>query len=349
MRVSLSNSGGSFSVAPGQPILEAALAAGFNLPHSCKGGSCGSCIARVRAGSVHYPHGRPLGISDGEIAAGLVLLCRACADGDLTVETREVCSAEAAVVKRLPCRIERTEVLSHDVMAVYLRLPAAEEFRFQAGQYLDVMLDGGRRRSFSIASAPGAAGPLELHVRRVPGGEFTERVFADREPRMLLSIEGPFGQFVYRPPASAASAAMLLVGGGTGLAPLLGILRSLEAQGIARRAALYWGVRSERDLYARAVLEAMVQRQPQLRFIPVLSEPSDDWRGLRGWVHDAVLQDHPALGGCEVYASGPPGMIDALRRDFRAAGLPDGNLYFDSFDYAPDTLERQRKIASAKD
>jgi CDP-4-dehydro-6-deoxyglucose reductase len=350
MQISLSKSGRSFSAVAHQPILEAALSAGLNLPHSCKGGSCGSCRARLLSGSVHYPHGLPLGISKAENDAGYVLLCQARADGDLVIESDEIRLAHEAVVKRLPCRVERTEVLSHDVLGVFLRLPAAEEFRFEAGQYLDVMLSGGRRRSFSIASAPDAAGPLELHVRRVPGGELTERLFEGRDQPLLLSIEGPFGQFVYRPPSTAtAPAPMLLIGGGTGLAPLLALLRSLERRQIHRRIDLYWGVRGERDLYAHAGLEAMAQRVPDLRYTPVLSEPSPAWGGRRGWVHEAVLADHPRLDGAEAYASGPPAMIEAVRRELPRHGLPAARLYFDSFDYAPDTLERQRRISAARD
>lgn len=351
MRISLSNSGATFSVAPGQALLDAALAAGLNLPHSCKGGNCGSCLARLIAGEVRYPHGRPLGISAAEVRDGYVLLCQARAAGDLVIAPTVIQLAEEAVVKRLPCRIERTQMLSHDVMGVYLRLPAAEEFRFQAGQYIDIMLSGGRRRSFSIASPPHDARPLELHVRRVPGGEFTESLFAAAVQPALLSIEGPFGQFVYRPAASAADRArpMVLVAGGTGLAPLLGILRSLVEADLRRVTTLYWGVRGERDLYAHERLAALAARAPRLQYVPVLSEPAAGWNGRRGWVHEAVLQDHPRLDAHEVYASGPPAMIEAVRRGFSAAGLAAGCLYFDYFDYAPDTLERQRVKASASD
>jgi CDP-4-dehydro-6-deoxyglucose reductase len=347
MRICLSNSGRSFSAQPDQSLLDAALAAGLNLPHSCKGGNCGSCRALLQQGSIDYPFGRPAGLAEDEVAAGFILLCQARARADLVIETHEIRPAHEATIKRLPCRIERAVPLSHDVMALFLRLPAAEEFRFEAGQYIDVMLAGGRRRSFSIASPPHASRPLELHVRRVEGGEFTAGLFGGQPQNALLSIEGPLGQFVYRPPAAGSvPTPMLLVGGGTGLAPLQSMLRHVVENAIDRDMTLYWGVRSERDLYAHAALEDLARRAARLRYMPVLSEPTAAWRGRRGWVHEAVLQDLPRLDGYDVYASGPPAMIEAVRSEFGKRGAAAGRVFFDSFDYAPDVLVRQRSKAS---
>jgi CDP-4-dehydro-6-deoxyglucose reductase, E3 len=230
VRVSLPKSNRSFSVAPDQPLLDAGLSASLNLPHSCKGGNCGSCRARLLQGEIYYPNGPPLGLSAAETAEGLVLLCQARARTDLSIETFEVTTSDKALIKRLPARIERSVPLSHDVMGLYLRLPAVEEFRFEAGQYIDVMLSAGRRRSFSIASPPHDARLLELHVRRVAGGEFSAPLFEAEKHSTLLNVEGPLGQFTYRP----GDAPMLLVGGGTGLAPLLSILRHVIENGIPR-------------------------------------------------------------------------------------------------------------------
>ena len=364
MRISLFNSNLEFSAATGQTLLDAALNLALNLPHSCKGGNCGACRARLLRGEVHYPNGSPLGLSDAEIADGLILLCQARARTDLCIETFEMRAADAATIKRLPCRIERTLALSHDVMGVFLRLPVAEAFTFQPGQYIDIILPGGRRRSFSIASPPHDSRPLELHVRRVAGGEFTDRLFHENPERELLTIEGPLGQFVYRrgvptpdsqppgvtsdrqPPAGAPP--MLLIGGGTGIAPLISILRHIIENGIERDLHVYWGVRSERDLYADATLRDLASRAARLRYVPVLSEPSPEWRGVSGWVHEAALKDIENVEAYEVYAAGPPAMIAAVRREFAARGVPDSRLYFDSFDYAPDTLERQRMSAATK-
>jgi CDP-4-dehydro-6-deoxyglucose reductase len=369
VRISLSKSNRSFSVAPGQSLLDAALDASLNLPHSCKGGNCGSCRARLLQGEVYYPNGQPLGLSDAEVAEGMVLMCQARARGDLSIETYEITTPDQSIIKRLPARIERALPLSHDVMGVYLRLPAAEAFCFEAGQYIDIMLSGGRRRSFSIASPPHDARLLELHVRRVVGGELSARLFDEDPQSALLTIEGPLGQFIYRPHVVAPDAApMLMVGGGTGLAPLLSILRHVIENGIERDVTLYWGVRSERDLYAQAALEELARRRTarraaeapsarrrpadgrraRLRYVPVLSEPSPEWRGARGWVHEAVLRDIDDLKQYDVYAAGPPAMIAAIRHDFGRHGLDPSRLFFDSFDYAPDTLARQRMSAATK-
>ncbi len=349
MRVSVANSAFTFSVAPGQSVLDAALRAGLKLPHSCNGGNCGACRARLRSGAVSYPQERPPGLSADEAAEGLILLCQARALENLSIETFPVSTPDAATVKRLPCRIEHTQRLSHDVLGVFLRLPVAEPFHFAPGQYLDVMLSGGRRRSFSIASPPHDARLLELHVRRVAGGEWTEPLFADAvaDParKTLLAIEGPMGNFVYR---ADTLAPMLLIGGGTGLAPLKSILRHVIDNDLGRDLTLYWGVRGERDLYAHAELEALAARTANLRYCAVLSEAGPEWRGRRGWVHEAVQVDLGSLAGYDIYASGPPAMIAAIRREFPRYGADTERLFFDSFDYAPDTLERQRKMAASK-
>ncbi len=351
MRIKLSTSGIEFSVRAEQSLLDAALDASLNLPHSCKGGNCGSCRARLLQGEIYYPNGVPLGLSEAEAAEGFVLMCEARARSDILLETFEITSPEQAVIKRLPARIERAVALSHDVMGLHLRLPAAEAFRFEAGQYIDVMLSGGRRRSFSIASPPHDSRLLELHVRRVAGGEFSAPLFDTDARSALLNIEGPLGQFTYRP----GTAPMLLVGGGTGLAPLLSILRHVAENGIERDMTLFWGVRSERDLYAHDLLEKLAARSgtpaaraARFRYVPVLSEPSPAWDGARGWVHEAVLESLGDLDKYHVYAAGPPAMIAAVRYEFGRHGVAASRLFFDSFDYAPDALDRQRTSAATK-
>ena len=237
--------GRTVPVAPGQALLEAALAAGLNLPHSCKSGHCGSCRARLLAGTVDYPAGRPLGITAEEQENGYILLCQARAREDVAVEARLIASVGDVEIKTLPCRIARLTLLAPDVLQVWLRLPVVERLQFQAGQYLDVLLEGGRRRSFSIASPPHDSELLELHVRRVSGGGFTGQLFGDPAAGTalaegaLLRIEGPVGQFTYRP----GTAPVLMIAGGTGFAPLKSMLRHVLETGIARHIHLYWGAR----------------------------------------------------------------------------------------------------------
>jgi CDP-4-dehydro-6-deoxyglucose reductase len=345
--ITVANSGRRFEAAADQPLLDAAQGAALYLPHSCKGGNCGACKARLVRGEIHYPNGPPLGLSAAEVADGLILLCQARARNDLVLETFELQAADSAILKRLPCRIERAVPLSHDVMGLFLRLPLAEAFTFEAGQYINILLPGGRRRSFSIASPPHDARPLELHIRRIVGGEFSDRLFHEDQLNALLTIEGPLGSFTYRP-AQSETRPMLLIGGGTGIAPLLSILRHLIENDIPRDMRLFWGVSSAQDLYAQPRLEALSRRAPTLSYTPVLSEPKSAWPGLTGWVHEAALSGIGDLEAVDVYAAGPPAMIAAIQSEYAARGSATTRLYFDSFDYAPDTLERQRTSAATK-
>ena len=343
MRITLRPQNRVLELAAGQPVLEAVLAARVNLPHSCKSGNCGSCRARLVSGEIDYPRGRPLGLTAAEVADGYVLLCQAVARSDLVVEAREIRRVTDVEIKSLPCRVERLDQLAPDVMAVFLRLPVIEDFRFAAGQYLDVMLPGGRRRSFSIASPPHDAGLIELHVRRVAHGEFTVQVFEKLLPGSLLRIEGPMGQFVYRDVADAdVEGPAILVAGGTGFAPAKAILRHVLETGSRRPLCLYWGARHEVDLYQDAWIRERVVRFPWFSYVPVLSAPElrEAARYRTGFVHEAVLADFPDLSRAEVYAAGPPALIAALRATLPSRGLPASRLYFDSFEYAPDSLAK---------
>jgi CDP-4-dehydro-6-deoxyglucose reductase len=337
-QVTLVPSGQDFTAEIGEPVLAAALRAGLNLPHSCKGGHCSSCMARIVSGTVAYPRERPVGITEQESSAGFALLCQARALTDLRVEAREMRPAPDVEVKSLPCRIERKERLAPDVVAVFLRLPAVEEFHYRAGQYLDVMLSEGRRRSFSIASAPADGRLVELHVRRASTSGFTAQLFDVLRPGALLRVEGPLGQFWLRGESPRPT---LMVGGGTGYAPLRAMLRQMIATGDRRPVTLYWGARDRDGLYEDAWLRDLERRRPGFRYVPVVSDeraPGCDMRA--GLVHDAVLEDHPDLANFEVYAGGPPAMIEEIRKRFAAAGLPRAQLHFDSFDFAPDTLAK---------
>jgi CDP-4-dehydro-6-deoxyglucose reductase len=312
-----------------QSVLEVALAAGLNLPHSCRSGHCASCPARLLSGEIHYPNGRTAGLTAAEADAGYVLLCQARPRSDLRVEARLVANVTEVEIKTLPCRIARMERLAPDVMQVFLRLPAVEPLQFQAGQYLDVLLDGGRRRSFSIASPPHDNGQIELHVRHVPGGGFTSALFDTLRVGALLRIEGPIGQFIYRETAAPA----LLIAGGTGFAPIKSILRHALERGSTRSFHLYWGARRDVDLYEEQTVLDWAREFPNLRFTAVLSEEGDYRR--KGLVHEAVLADYPDLTGVDVYAAGLPAMVDAIRATFLGRGLAQERLHFDSFDYAP--------------
>ncbi len=326
-------------VRAGQSLLDAALAAGLNIPHSCKSGHCTSCRASLLAGSVFYPRGRPLGLTAAEDAAGQVLMCQANATGPVTVELQRLLRVPAPVdVQRLQCRVERLTRLAPDVMQVHLRTPATQPLQFQAGQYLDVLLGGAdgreRRRSFSIASPPHDASLLELHVRRAPGQGFTARVFEQLRVGSLLRIEGPLGQFIYAPGESP----LLMIAGGTGMAPIKSLLRhALEAQHTARPIAFYWGVRARIDAYDTGWLDATRQRFANLSWRVVLSDPDavPQQHEATGYVHEVAAREVATLSACEVYVAGPPQLIEAVRAQYPTLGVAPGRIRFDSFDYAP--------------
>jgi CDP-4-dehydro-6-deoxyglucose reductase len=342
-QITLVPTGQRFASDPDEPVLSAALRAGLNLPHSCKGGHCASCRARILSGEVAYPEPHlPAGITTEEAAEKYALLCQACAVTDLTVETREVRPAPEVEVRNVPCRIDRMERLADDVMAVFLRLPVVEEFNFRAGQYLDFILSNGRRRSFSIASAPTDGKLLEVHVRRASSSGFTGQLFDTMRSGTLLRIEGPLGQFWFR---GESKRPPLMIGGGTGYAPLRAMLRQLLASGDRRPIRMYWGARSSQDLYEDTWLRNVATVRPAFDYRPVLSDPAPDdrWTERTGVVHEIVLADLGArLPMFDVYASGPPAMIEAIRGRFIERGLPREQLFFDSFDYAPDAMAAMR-------
>ncbi len=319
----------SISAPEDLPVLAAAQRAGLALPHSCRSGRCGSCRARLLSGRIEYQAGPPLGLSAQERQEGYVLLCQALARTDLVVEARPVQSAAGAEIKTLPSRIARRVALAPDVMQLVLRVPAVESMEFLAGQYLDVLLDGGLRRSYSVANAPNAGSQFELHVRHVPGGAFSDPVFSTLQEGALLKIEGPLGRFIYQ----GGAGPMLFIAGGTGFAPIKAMLGQALKEESAAALHLYWGARDAAGIYEEALVRDWAARHTRLKVHTVLSSvPLPPHRG--GWVHEAVLQDHPDLAGFAIYAAGPPAMIDAIRASFPVHGARAEQLYLDSFDYA---------------
>ncbi len=315
-------------------MLDAALReTGSVLPYGCRNGTCSSCMGTVLSGEVVYPDGKPPGISEREQAEGKALLCQAQPRSDLVIEAREVKAGQDLPVKTLPCRVERKELLAPDVMRLYLKLPNIERLQFLAGQYVDILLADSRRRSFSLANPPHADECLELHVRQVPGGFFTDFVFNRMKDKALLRFQGPLGTFFLREDSPRP---MLLIGGGTGFAPLKGILEHAFHVGLDRPLHLYWGARAKVDLYLDALPRRWAEEHPQFRYTQVLSEPQPDdhWTDRSGWVHEAVAHDYPDLSGYDVYMSGPPLMIAAAKPVFAAQGLPVEQLFYDSFEFA---------------
>lgn len=333
--VTLQASGKRFCVEPGETVLEAARRAGLALPYSCLAGVCGSCKASLVEGECRYPRNPPSALSASERMRGQVLLCQAVPASDLVIAAREVASVADLPRRVLTLRLVDKTLLGEDVAKLILVSARGERLRRLPGQYLDVLLDDGRRRAFSIANAPHEDDTIELHVRRVAGGGFTTRVFDAMRPGAKLRVEGPLGTFV---PREDSERPMLLMAGGTGFAPIKALVEHFLHLGTRRRMTLYWGARTPADLYLRGLPERWARDVEAFRFVPVVSD-AEQAGGMRsGLVHEALLEDHPRLDEVDVYMSGPPTMIDAGRHAFVDAGLPEERLYYDSFDYAPEVI-----------
>lgn len=333
-KVHIEPSGHEFVVEEGESILDAALRQGFAFPYGCRNGACGSCKGKVLAGEVAYGT-LPSALSEADEEQNIAVFCQAEPCSDLRIEVREIGAAKDIPVKVLPCRIAALERLAHDVMKVQLKLPVTERLQFLAGQYLDILMRDGRRRSFSLANPPHDDAFLELHVRHVPGGRFSGWLFEQAKAKDLLRIEGPLGSFFLR---EETDRPIILLAGGTGFAPIKGIVEHAISEGLTRPMHLYWGARACRDLYLDELARGWAERHAHIHYTPVLSEPlpEDEWSGRTGYVHQSVLEDFEDLSEFEVYASGPPPMVQAAREAFPGKGHNPDNFYSDSFEYAAD-------------
>lgn len=325
-------SGKTFDVAQGETILEAALRQNIGLPYGCRNGACGSCKGSLVSGQVDYGAHQARTLTEEEKAAGKLLLCCARPLGDLELNVREIGAGDIQI-RTLPCRVEKIEKPAHDVAILKLRLPASERLQFRAGQYLDILLKDGKRRSFSMAHSPHADELVELHIRAVAGGVFSQFVMNELKERAILRFEAPLGTFYLREDTDKP---IIFMAGGTGFAPIKSIIEHALHTHIDRQMVLYWGVRSLRDLYLPELPSRWQQENPHLTFIPVLSEPmpEDNWQGRTGLVHQAILDDFEDLSGYEVYACGAPAMIEAGQQAFATRGLPEEAFFADSFTFA---------------
>jgi CDP-4-dehydro-6-deoxyglucose reductase len=330
--VEIAPSAHRFTVDAEETVLEAALRQGIGLPYGCRNGQCGACSGRLEAGEVSYPSGKTEAL-EGQ-TADACLTCQAVPASDLRIWVKEVETPAEIEIRILPCRVARKEQLNHDVVRLYLKLPENQRLLFLAGQYLDFILKDGRRRAFSIANPPHDDEFIELHLRHVPGGEFTDYAFDSLEEKTILRIQGPLGTFFLREDSDRP---IILIGGGTGFAPLKGMIEHAFHRDIERPIHLYWGVRSRRDLYLPDLPGYWVEQHPNFEYTPVLSEPDADWEGRTGFVHEAVVADHPDMSGFDVYLSGPPIMVEAGRQALLECGLTMDHMFSDAFEYAADT------------
>jgi CDP-4-dehydro-6-deoxyglucose reductase len=342
--VSITPSGKTVEVDGETHILEAALSQGVVLPYGCKNGACGSCKARIVEGRIIQDSHQGSALTAEEERSGFALLCRARAASDLTVQARVVAAVGEIPIRKMPCRVAALDKVAPDVIVMRLQLPANERLQYLAGQYIDLILRDGTRRSYSMATAPDTADGIELHVRHLPGGKFTDTMFGAATPELkvrdILRLEGPLGTFFLREDSDKP---ILMVASGTGFAPIKAMMERIgglaTTRGFRRPVTLYWGGRRPRDLYHDALCREWEASIPGFSYVPVVSDalPEDAWTGRTGFVHLAAMADVPDMSGLQVYACGAPVMVDASRRDFiTQCGLPADEFYADAFTTAAD-------------
>ncbi len=331
-RILIENSGHTFEVRPSQTVLEAAIAAGINLPYGCRNGACGACKGRILTGKVMHDDYQGNALTDAERDAGMALFCCARPLEDVVIECRQVSTLQGIKPKILPVRVQAKSQPSEDVMIMHLQLPNHEPLPFLAGQYIEFLLKDGRRRAFSIANAPHDTGFLELHIRKVAGGHFTEQVFNEMPLKTILRIEAPLGSFYLR---EASDKPIIMVAGGTGFAPIKGIIEHMINTKIERPVTLYRGARQPNDLYLDDLCQRWANLLPQFQYVPVISGTAPNWQGRTGLVHQAVLDDYADLAQYEAYVCGAPGMVDIAKQTFSQQGLAEDGFYSDAFTFAP--------------
>ena len=338
--VTIAGSGKTFIVREGENVLAAALRQGVMLPYSCKNGTCGSCKGVVESGEVHYPFHPPMALEKSDYAEGRALMCQAEPIEDLVIQVREIEAVRDIQVRMLPARVMEKTQLADNVMRLKLRLPRAQRLQFLAGQYVDVLIEDGKRRAFSIASSPSQESEIELHIRHVEGGDFTGYVFEELKERDILRFEGPLGNFFIR--NDEPGRPMIMMGGGTGFAPLKSMIENLIENGDKREIHLYWGARNSAELYLDELPSGWSEEHGHIHYRRALSHSSGEGEleAHDGLVHEAVTSDHPDLSGFDVYMSGPPAMIEAAKVAFIEHGLPEDRLFYDSFEFGLDVPVR---------
>ena len=323
----------------GETILDAGLRGELNLPYDCRNGGCGVCKCAVLNGTVDPGVYQPSALSPAERAMGKVLMCCATPLEDIEIEYQPELALARVPLEEYVGRVEKLELLTHDVMRIIVKLPAGRSVPFAAGQYLNIILEDGARRAFSFANPPHQPESIELQVRLVPGGRFTTHVFTHLKVGDELRFEAPLGDFVLR----ESTRPIIFVAGATGFAPVKSMLEDAFHRGIQRPIYLYWGVRKRRDLYLSELPEQWQREHANFKFVPVISEPGpeDEWTGRTGLVHEAILQDFPSLAGKEIYACGSVKMVEAVFPKLKGQGAEEGMCFSDAFHISARSLALQ--------
>jgi len=318
----------------GERLLEAALREGVVMPFDCRNGGCGKCKATLLQGAVDYGVYQEEFLTADERARGTVLACSATPLSDIELEYVPVGTLGDVPVRIYTARVVAMSKLSHDVMQVFLKVVGDATPPFYAGQYINVLLPDGDKRSFSFATAPHRRELVELQIRWISGGKYTTHVFTAMKVGDVVRFEGPLGSFFLREDSQKP---IIFVAGATGFAPVKSMVEHAFHVGLKRRMVLYWGVRSLRDLYLPGVPREWEQSHPNFKFVPVLSDPrpEDEWQGRVGLVHEAILADFPDLSAHQVYACGSTAMVQAAHPAFAARGLSEHDCFSDAFRLAP--------------
>ena len=337
--ITLQPSGHEFNIEEEQSVLDAALEHGLSLPYGCRNGACGACTAQLVSGEVDYGDRNTSSLNNDSKAAGKVLCCQAHVTGDVVIKVKEISSTAEIKPKIMPARVLKLDKLSHDVMQLELKLPESQRMQFLAGQYIEVLLKEGKRRAFSIANAPHQDDVLILQIRHVPGGQFSTHVFEEMKEKALLRIEGPFGGFYIQ---EESERPIIMIGGGTGYAPLNSMLEHAHSLEMKNQFNLFCGIRAKRDIYMQDQVDGLIKKMPNLEYTAVLSDPEadDNWQGETGFVHETVLKQFPDLSSFDIYMSGPPAMVNAAKKAFIEQGAKEDQMYSDAFEYSEDAQIR---------
>ena len=330
-----------------ETLLDAGLRADLALPYDCRSGGCGVCVCTILNGRVDLGPFQEAALTPAMQARGQALMCCAVALEDVEFEVEGVATLASDQGQRLQDwrgQVQRMERLTPDLMRLFISLPPGQTLNYLPGQYINILLDDGTKRSFSFAKAP--ADPtqprpddniIELHIRRVEGGRYTTHVFERMQVGDVIHFEGPIGRFTLRD----SERPILMIAGATGFAPIKSILEDAFRRGIQRPISLYWGVRTEDDLYLQEQLRQWQDKHDNFSYVPVLSGLADDapWSGRRGLVHEALLADHPDLTGHEIYVCGSVRMVEAAVPDFLTHGLAEEFCFSDAF--VPNSERRE--------
>jgi len=326
-----------FDVEENETILDAAMRQNIDLPYGCRGGACGCCAGYIVKGEVYYDD-EPIALNDDMQANQQALFCMAKIKSDLEISIEEIEELSQIQVKTLGCHVSSKNKLCHDVISLQLSLDNNERLQYLAGQYIEFVLEDGKRRAFSIANAPHKDNFLELHIRHVDGGIFTDFLFESMPENSSLQMQGPLGSFYLR---EGRKRPIIMMGGGTGFGPIKAMIEHIEHVGFDQKIYLFMGVRALRDLYMNDMVTQWLAKNSNLVFTPILSEPMDEdnWNGEIGFVHQAVAKQFVDLSEFDIYMSGPPPMVNTAVDVFVQQNAKKENMFSDAFEYSADAVK----------